>query len=68
MNIIVATRLVAGLPKSIVFITPDTVTAHGVLGHLKGKMGWSVNIFTGDCVEVVTDAKQVAKLLKDNMP
>jgi len=65
VNIIVATRLVCGLPKSIVLIAPDAVTAHEVLAQVKGR-GWSINIFTGDCVEVVSNAKDIAKLLKEN--
>lgn len=64
MNIVIATRLVAGFPRSIVFVVPDTVTADDVRSHVPVKLGWSLATITGDCLEVVASAKAVAKILK----
>lgn len=64
MNIVVATRLVAGLPNSIVFIVPDTIGAEDVRAHVPVKLGWSLATISGDCLEVMSSAKSIASVLK----
>lgn len=67
MKIFVATRLIAGLPKSLVFVVPDSVSATDVMAQTKPKFTWSLMAVEGACIEVVSTAKDVAEVLANDI-